>query len=48
MVRISFTPIEIQDKNNTPNPLMEGKDIYNRDGVKEFRNQLICFSNDYE
>lgn len=49
MVRISFTPIEIQDKNNTPNPLMEGKDIYNRDGVKEFRNQLICFSkHDYE
>ena len=37
-IRISFTPIEIEDVNNTLNPLLETN--YIRDGVKEFRNKL--------
>lgn len=36
-VRLSFTPIEIDDVNNTPNPLLPRD--YTRDGL-EFRNQL--------
>jgi len=40
-VRMSFVPIEINDVNNTPNPLLPR--AYNRDGV-EHRNTLI----DYE
>lgn len=41
-VRISFTPIEIRDNNNTPNPLI-WTPKYKRDGVKDFRNQLKNF-----
>lgn len=41
-VRISFTPIEIFDKNNTENPLLETN--YKRDGVKEFREKLIDYN----
>lgn len=37
-VRISFTPIEIMDDNNTPNPLLPMRK-YNRDGVI-IRNKL--------
>lgn len=37
-VRISFCPIEIEDKNNTINPLLMTN--YLRDGVKEFRDKL--------
>jgi len=37
--RISFTPIEIPDVNNTPNPLIETHH-YRTDGVREFRNLL--------
>jgi hypothetical protein len=40
-VRVSFTPIEIADSNNTPNPLLERN--YTRDGVKEFRDTLIDY-----
>lgn len=38
-VRLSFTPIEIPDVKNTFNVLMPTN--YTRDGVGEFRNQLI-------
>lgn len=38
-VRISFTPIEIPDINNTVNPLISTAH-YNYDGIKEFRNSL--------
>lgn len=38
-VRISFTPIEIPDVNNTVNPLISTVH-YNYDGIKEFRNNL--------
>lgn len=37
-IRISFTPIEIDDVNNTQNPLLPRE--YSRDGVKAFRNKL--------
>jgi hypothetical protein len=37
-VRISFTPIEIDDVNNTQNPLLKRE--YTRDGVKDVRNKL--------
>jgi len=37
-VRISFTPIEIQDTNNTLNPLIPTN--FNYDGVLQFRNNL--------
>lgn len=37
-VRISFTPIEIDDVNNTYNPLLHT--AYKRDGVKDFRDGL--------
>lgn len=40
-VRISFTPIEIMDDNNTPNPLLQ-MPKYNRDGV-EIRNKLLDY-----
>ena len=38
-VRISFTPIEIPDINNTPNPLLPTAH-YVLDGIKEFRDGL--------
>lgn len=41
-LRISFTPIEIMDDANTPNPLLPMRD-YKRDGV-EIRNQLKRYS----
>jgi hypothetical protein len=40
-VRISHTPIEIADINNTINPLIQTN--YTRDGIKDFRNSLIRF-----
>jgi len=40
-VRVSFTPIEINDLNNTLNPLIETN--YKRDGIKDFRNNLIKY-----
>jgi len=40
-VRISFTPIEISDKNNTPNPLLPTN--YTRDGITAFRDELISY-----
>lgn len=42
-VRISFTPIEIMDDNNTPNPLLPMRK-YNRDGVI-IRNKLKRYEN---
>ncbi len=44
-VRISFTPIEIPDVNNTVNPLISTTH-YNYDGIKDFRNSLKDY--DYE
>jgi len=41
-VRISFTPIEIPDVNNTENPLIR-TDHYVTDGVKDFRDHLIDY-----
>jgi hypothetical protein len=38
-VRISFTPIEIPDINNTVNPLISTAH-YNYDGIKDFRDSL--------
>lgn len=38
-IRISFTPIEIPDVNNTVNPLISTSH-YNYDGIKEFRDSL--------
>jgi hypothetical protein len=40
-VRVSFTPIEISDKNNTQNYLIPRN--YQRDGVKDFRDKLIDY-----
>ena len=40
-IRISFTPIEIDDINNTKNPLLETN--YTRDGIKDFREKLIRY-----
>lgn len=40
-VRISFTPIEIRDKNNSYNPLIPT--AYKRDGIVEKRNLLIDY-----
>ena len=40
-IRISFTQIEIADKNNTLNPLLETN--YTRDGIGAFRNKLIKY-----
>lgn len=37
-IRISFTPIEINDRNNTLNPLIPTN--YTRDGLVDFRNKL--------
>lgn len=42
-VRLSFTPIEIEDINNTINPLLITN--YKRDGIKEMRNKLIKYGN---
>jgi len=41
-IRLSFCPIEIRDDNNTPNPLIE-LPKYNRDGIKDFRQNLIKY-----
>jgi hypothetical protein len=40
-VRLSYTPIEIADRNNTPNPSMPTN--YTRDGVLEFRDRLLDY-----
>ena len=40
-VRLSFTPIEINDVNNTLNPLIETN--YTRDGKIEFRDKLLRY-----
>lgn len=40
-VRLSFTPIEINDINNTINPLL--KTNYTKDGLKDFRNKLVRY-----
>jgi hypothetical protein len=40
-IRISYTPIEIEDLNNTQNPLLPTN--YKRDGVKEMRNRLVNY-----
>jgi hypothetical protein len=40
--RISFTPIEIPDVNNTKNPLIPTSH-YVTDGIKEFRNSLLDY-----
>jgi hypothetical protein len=40
-IRVTFSPIEIADKNNTPNPLMETN--YTRDGIGDFRKKLIRY-----
>lgn len=40
-LRLSFIPIELEDVNNTVNPLI--KTNYTRDGVKAFRDNLIDF-----
>lgn len=45
-IRISFTPIEIPDINNTVNPLISTAH-YNYDGIKEFRNSLKDYDKDY-
>lgn len=41
-VRVSFTPIEIRDRNNTENPLLPKEHTY--DGVEEWRDTLEIFS----
>ncbi len=43
-IRISFTPIEIGDVNNTPNPLIPTSH-YTLDGVKDFRDKLLDYDN---
>lgn len=40
-VRLSYTPIEIEDVNNTYNHLIPTN--YKRDGIKEMRNKLINY-----
>lgn len=40
-IRLSFTPIEINDINNTKNPLLPTD--YKRDGLIDFRNNLIRY-----
>lgn len=40
-VRVSFTPIEIIDKNNDQNPMIPRN--YNRDGLEDFRDRLIKY-----
>jgi hypothetical protein len=42
-IRLSYTPIEIEDINNTFNPLLPTD--YKRDGVKEMRNHLTNYDN---
>lgn len=42
-IRVSHTPIEINDVNNTLNPLIPTN--YTRDGIKDFRNTLERFIN---
>ena len=41
-VRVSFTPIEIVDRNNSFNPAIPRN--YTRDGVEDFRNRLFRYS----
>lgn len=43
-VRLSYTPIEIADVNNTANPLMPTS--YSRDGVAEFRDRLVSYDDE--
>lgn len=43
-IRLSFTPIEIEDVNNTLNPLIETN--YKRDGIKAMRNSLVDYDLD--
>jgi hypothetical protein len=43
--RVSFTPIEVMDDNNTPNPLLQMPN-YNRDGV-QIRNRLIDYHSSF-
>lgn len=45
-VRLSYTPIEIADRNNTPNPLLPTN--YTRDGVKDFRDTLVRYGEESE
>jgi hypothetical protein len=45
-VRLSYTPIEIADSNNTPNPLLPTN--YTRDGVKDFRDTLVRYGEESE
>ena len=40
-VRLSYTPIEIEDVNNTLNPLIPTN--YKRDGIKEMRSMLVDY-----
>ena len=40
-IRLSYTPIEIEDVNNTYNPLLHTD--YKRDGIKEMRNKLVDY-----
>lgn len=40
-IRITYCPMEINDVNNTINPLIETN--YKRDGVKSFRNKLVKY-----
>ena len=43
-IRISFLPIEINDVNNSQNDLLPR--LYEKDGVKEFRNKLVDYDLD--
>jgi hypothetical protein len=40
-IRITYCPMEINDVNNTVNPLIETN--YKRDGVKSFRDRLVKY-----
>jgi len=42
-IRVSFTPIEIMDDSNTPNPCLPTM-LHNREGVKDFRDGLKRYS----
>lgn len=45
-IRVSFTPIEIMDKNNTENPLLDWR-TYSKDRVVSFRDQLERYPNHF-
>lgn len=40
-VRVSYTPIEIEDRNNTPNPYLPPYAV--RDGIKDMRDRLLDY-----